>query len=56
MMEAADLRQFHHTPEFRWLKPSWAPAYLYLALSESGSGDNNPGSFSGWLGDAFLRE
>ena len=19
MMEAADLRQFHHTPEFRWL-------------------------------------
>ena len=25
----------------------WAQEHLYLALSESGSGDNNPGSFSG---------
>ena len=34
----------------------WAQEHLYLALSESGSGDNNAGSFSGWPGDAFLRE
>ena len=38
------------------VEPSWAQAHLYLALSESGSGDNNPGSFSGWSGDAFLPE
>src|SRR6516162_1725207 len=28
------------------LEPSWAQAHLYRALSVSGSGDNNPDSFS----------
>ena len=34
-------------PRVPVVEPSWAPAHLYLALSESGSGDdNNPDSFS----------
>ena len=28
------------------VEPSWAPAHLYRALSESGCGDNTPDSFS----------
>ena len=43
-------------PRVPGVEPSWAPAHLCLALSESGSGDNNAGSFSGWPGDAFLPE
>src|SRR6516225_2352275 len=38
-------------PRVPVVEPSWAQAHPYLALSESGSGDNNPGSFSGWPGD-----
>src|SRR6516225_2087778 len=43
-------------PRVPVVEPSWAQAHLYLALSESGCGDNNAGSFSGWPGDAFLPE
>ena len=38
-------------PRVPVVERSWAQAHLYLGLSESGSGDNNPGSFSGWPGD-----
>ena len=43
-------------PRVPVVEPSRAQAHLCLALSESGSGDNNAGSFSGWPGDAFLPE
>jgi hypothetical protein len=38
------------------VEPPWAQAHLYLALSEFGSGDKNPDSFSGFFADAFSQD
>ena len=40
----------------RAVEPPSAQAYLWTTPSESGYGDNNQGSFLGWLGDAVLQE
>jgi hypothetical protein len=38
MVETADLRQFHHTPEFRWLNhPGFRRIFTFWKVSENGT-------------------
>ncbi len=53
-----DLQPLEGPPQgpVRVVEPPWAQAYPWPALSESGCGDNIPGSFLGSFGDAVLQE